>query len=221
VDGRILGAGGDVDLFRFSARAGETWVIETEAARLGSPVDTKVEVLDPSGEPIPRLLLQAIRDSITTFRPSDSEQVGFRVTNWEEMHLDQYLYMHGEVNRIFRQPQGPDSDTLFYSLEGKRRGHFDTTPFAHPLDELIYVVEPRHLGAELEENGLPVFTLPYENDDDSYRKQGSDSRLTFTAPADGDYLVRVTDVRGFQGDRYAYRLILRRPQPDFNVSLAD
>jgi hypothetical protein len=73
----------------------------------------------------------------------------------------------------------------------------------------------------LEENGLPVFTLPYENDDDSYRKQGSDSRLTFTAPADGDYLVRVTDVRGFQGDRYAYRLILRRPQPDFNVSLAD
>jgi hypothetical protein len=49
---------------------------------------------------------------------------------------------------------------------------------------------------------------------------GKDSRLTFEAPANGRYLVRVSDVRGFTGTDYAYQLIVRRPQPGFNVTLA-
>jgi hypothetical protein len=53
------------------------------------------------------------------------------------------------------------------------------------------------------------------------RKLGRDSRLTFTAPADGAYLVRVSDVRGFGGDRFVYRLTVREPKPDFEVRLAD
>src|SRR5438045_620769 len=48
---------------------------------------------------------------------------------------------------------------------------------------------------------------------------GSDSRLTFTAPADGSYVVRVSDVRGFSGDRFVYRLTVREAKPDFNVVL--
>jgi WD40 repeat protein len=225
VEGRISSQSGgkeqsDTDLFRFQAKAGETWILETEAARRGSPIDTVLEVLDTSGRPVPRLLLQAVRDSSTTFRGSTSDQTGFRVTNWEEMDLEQYLYLRGEVCRIFRQPQGPDSDTLFYSLAGKRRGYFDTTPMAHALDEPVYVVQPHALGTRLAPNGLPVFTLPFANDDDSYRERGSDSRLTFTAPSDGEYVVRVADVRGFSGPRHAYRLILRRPEPDFEVRIA-
>src|SRR4029079_14521100 len=39
-------AGGDVDLFRFESKAGQSWIIETEAARRGSPLDSKIEVLD-------------------------------------------------------------------------------------------------------------------------------------------------------------------------------
>ncbi|MCA9100915.1 MAG: hypothetical protein KDA63_07200, partial [Planctomycetales bacterium] len=57
------------------------------------------------------------------------------------------------------------------------------------------------------------------NDDDGWRRGGRDSRLMFTAPADGDYLIRVSDVRGLTGDRFAYRLIVRRPEPDFSISL--
>ncbi len=68
-------------------------------------------------------------------------------------------------------------------------------------------------------NGLPVFPLYYANDDDGDRKLGRDSRLMFTAPAAGEYLVRVSDVRELAGERFGYRLTIREPKPDFTVSL--
>jgi hypothetical protein len=83
-----------------------------------------------------------------------------------------------------------------------------------------YIVVPYAVGTELPNNGLPVFTVNYENDDDAERKLGKDSRLTFVAPADGAYLIRVSDVRGFAGDNYNYELLVRRPQPDFTVKLS-
>jgi hypothetical protein len=141
------------------------------------------------------------------------------VKNWEEMHLNQYLYVGGEVCRLFRMPQGPDSDMIYYTAQGRRRGYFDTTPTSHAIYDPCYIVEPRPIGANLVPNGLPVFPLNYENDDDSERRQGTDSKIYFTAPADGTYLVRVTDVRGLSGDRYAYRLTVREPKPDFQVSI--
>lgn len=221
VGGRILGVDGgeDVDLFRFESPAGKQWIIETNAAKRGSPIDTKLEVLLPDGRPVPRMLLQAVRDSNIEFRPTDSDAAGFRVKNWEEMHLNQYLYVGGEVCRLFRMPQGPDSDMIYYTAQGRRRGYFDTTPTSHAIYDPCYIVEPRPIGANLVPNGLPVFPLNYENDDDSERRQGTDSKIYFTAPADGTYLVRVTDVRGLSGDRYAYRLTVREPKPDFQVSI--
>jgi hypothetical protein len=39
------------------------------------------------------------------------------------------------------------------------------------------------------------------------------------APANGTYLVRVSDVRGFSGDDFTYELTIRRPQPDFKVTV--
>ena len=39
----------DVDLYRFDAEKGQQVVIETRAAMLGSPADTKIEVLDAKG----------------------------------------------------------------------------------------------------------------------------------------------------------------------------
>ena len=68
-------------------------------------------------------------------------------------------------------------------------------------------------------NGLPVVPIYFENDDDSSRKLGRDSRLMFTAPATGEYLVAVTDARGFSGEKYQYELAIRRPRPGFRVRL--
>ena len=90
----------------------------------------------------------------------------------------------------------------------------------HAVDEPCFIVEPHAPGTKLISTGLPVFPLYYANDDDGQRRLGSDSRLTFTAPADGAYLVRVRDARGDGGDRYAYRLTVRPPEPDFNVRLS-
>jgi WD40 repeat protein/mono/diheme cytochrome c family protein len=221
VGGQIVGedGGSDVDLFRFHSPAGKEWILETDAAGRGSPIDTKLEVLFADGRAVPRVLLQAVRDSNIEFRPTDSNASGFRVKNWEEMHLNQWLYVGGEVCQLFRMPQGPDSDMIYYTAGGKRRGYFDTTPTAHAIYDPCYIVEPRPLGASLVPNGLPVFALNFENDDDAERKLGTDSRIYFTAPVEGEYVVRVSDVRGLSGDRFTYRLTAREPKPDFTANV--
>jgi mono/diheme cytochrome c family protein len=222
IAGRLLPAASgkpDADLYRFEAKAGSTWVIETSAAQRGSPADTKIEVLDEQGKPVERLLLQAVRDSAITFRPIDSTSPDARVENWREMELNQWMYLAGEVAKIFRMPEGPDSGFQFYKAAGKRIAYFDTTPTAHPLDEPLYIVEPHPPGTKLISTGLPTFPLYYANDDDGQRQIGTDSRLMFTAPKDGAYLVSVSDSRGLGGDRFVYDLSIREPKPGFSVSL--
>lgn len=225
VNGRIWttrdGQPADVDLFRIEVKAGETWIVETEGERRGSPVDTRIEVLDAAGRPITRLLLQAVRDSYLEFRGIDSNSGGVRPKSWEEMELNEFMYLQGEVCRVFRMPQGPDSELVFYGLGGRRRNYFDTSPTSHALGDSVYTVEPHAPNEKLAPNGLPVFPLEYANDDDMERKLGRDSRLTFTAPADGAYLVRVSDTRGFGGDRFVYRINVRKPRPSFDARLAD
>jgi len=208
----------DADHFRFEAKRGQRWVIETMAARRGSPADTKIEVLHADGRPVERLWLQAVRDSSVTFRSIDSSNADVRLVHWEEMELNQMLYFGGEVCRLFRAPRGPDAGFLLYN-RGGRLAYFDTSPVAHPLDEPAYIVEPHAPGTQFVPNGLPVFKLCYVSDDDAERKLGTDSRLNFTPPADGSYIVRVTESKGFGGDRYAYRLVVREAKPDFTPSL--
>src|SRR5580704_4818742 len=221
VSGRLEAPAGraDVDYFRFHSKAREAWMIETEAARKGSPADTRIDLLRVDGAPIVRCLLRAVRDSEITFRPINSVQGGVRLENWREMDLNQFLYMWGEVCRLFRAPRGPDSEYDLYPANGSRRCYFDTSAVDHALGEPVYIVEPYAPGTPLADNGLPVFPVYYSNDDDAARKLGRDSRLTFTAPADGDYLVRVTDTRGYSGADFKYSLTVRRPKPDFAVSL--
>ena len=209
----------DVDVYRFSARRGDQWVVETRAAADKSELDSMIEILSSDGRPVPRLLLRAVRDSEVEFRGITSDQRGARLKNYEEMLLNEYVYVNGEVIKHFRQRRGPDSESLFYPEDGNRYTFFDTTARSHPLGQLCYVVIPYPVGTVLPDNGLPVFTVNYENDDDGARTLGRDSRINFVAPQDGDYLVRVKDVRGFEGEKFDYRLILRRPSPDFSISV--
>jgi hypothetical protein len=218
ISGRIQ-APGDRDLFKFEAKKGSVWAIETQAAQRGSPVDTKIEVLDTNGKPVERLLLQSVRDSAITFRGVDSVTPDVRVDNWREMELNQLMYLGGEVAKIFRMPEGPDSGFQFYQINGQRRAYFNTSSAAHALDEACYIVEPHPPGTHLVSNGLPAFTLHYANDDDGERKTGTDSRLLFTAPADGAYLVRVADSRGLGGERFTYQLVIREAREDFSVRI--
>ncbi|MFK7778741.1 MAG: hypothetical protein QM501_11605 [Gimesia sp.] len=211
----------DVDLYRFKSKVGEEWVIETNAARKKSKLDSKIEVLDSEGNKIPRVLLRAVRDSYFTFRGKDSNIINdYRIHNWKEMELNEYLYANGEVVKLWLYPRGPDSGFNVYPGKGsKRYSYFGTSPITHALNEPCYIVEPYPIGTELPPNGLPTFTVYYENNDDGRRELGDDSRLIFTAPKDGVYYVRVSDVRGFQGKEFHYELTVRPRRPDFKVTL--
>lgn len=219
IGGRLLNPG-EVDDYRFQMQQGQTLIFETLAAKLGSPVDTMISIHTPDGQAVPRILLQAVRDSFINFRGINSNITGVRLKNWEEMDLNEYVYYGGEVNRIFRMPQGPDSDFLMYEArDGVRRAYFDTTGTAHANYDAAYTVEAYPPGTKLPSNGLPTFTLNYQNDDAGDRDIGTDSRLTFTAPATGEYIVRVTDTRGAGSPRHIYHLLAREPKPDFKVTL--
>ena len=216
----LLAKAGDTDHFVFEAEKGQTWIIETLSAQAGSPADTKLEVLHPDGKPVARLLMQAVRDSYNNFRSVDANNPDIRLQNWEEMELNEYVWFNGDVMKIIRMPRGPDGGCFFYIHDGKRRAYFDTSATSHSLDEPCYVVEPYPLGSTIAANGLPIFTVNYQNDDSGDRKIGRDSRLTFTAPADGRFVVKVTDTRGWGGERFVYSLAIREPKPDFSVKLA-
>lgn len=209
----------DADVYAFDAKAGEQWMIETLADKAGAPTDTRLEVLDAKGEPVERVRLQAVRSSFNNFRSVDADNQDIRLENYTETGLNEFVYFNGDVMKTFRVPRGPDGGFFFYTSNGKRRAYFDTTATAHSLDEPCYVVEPLKQGDAPLPNGLPVLSLPYANDDDGLRMLGSDSRLHFTAPATAKYLVRVTDARGWSGKRFAYRLVIRKPAPDFAVKL--
>ena len=209
----------DVDHYRFMAKRGERLIIETNAARSGSLADTKLDILTFDGRPVLRAQLQAVRDSWINFRPIDSSSPDVRLEYWEEMDLNQYLYMSGEVCKTFRAPQGPDSGFQLYSVAGKRQDYFDTSAAGHAKDEPAYIVEAYAPNSKIVDNGLPVFPLYFTNDDDGERKLGKDSRLTFTAPETAQYVIRVSDVRGFAGDNFGYSLSVRPPKPDFAVTI--
>jgi len=211
----------DVDLYRFHAAKGERLVLEINAAKSKSPLDSKLEVLTAAGDPIPRVVLQAVRSSYYTFRGHDSTDVNdFRMHGAADMELNEYVYANGEVMKLWLLPRGPDSGFLVYPGVGANRfTFFGSTAITHALNEPIYIVEPHAPGESLLPNGLPTYTLYYENDDDSQRMLGTDSRIDFTAPAESDYLARVSDIRGSGGDKYQYKLIVRPPQPDFAVKI--
>ena len=108
---------------------------------------------------------------------------------------------------------------MFEGIGGQRLTFFDTTAEAHAIDSAVYKVQILPPGSKPSPNGLPVTRLYYRNDDGG-PGYGRDSLLHFTAPADGEYKVRIRDVQGLGGDTYRYRLTVRRPHPDFRLTVS-
>ena len=213
----------DTDLYRFHATKGQRLVFEIDAARNKSPLDSKLEILTAEGKPVPRVVLQAVRSSYYTFRGHDSvDPNDIRMQGAADMEINDYVYSNGDVMRLWLLPHGPDSGFTVYPGTGPSRfAYFGSTAITHALNEPCYIVEAHDPAEKLIPNGLPTYTLYYENDDDGWRKLGTDSRIAFTAPADGDYLVRVSDARGTGGEKYSYRLSVRPARPGFEISIGE
>lgn len=217
-NGRIDGPG-MTETWRFHAKKGERLIVETNARRLGSPLDSVIEIIDAKGQPVPRATLRAVAKTYVTFRDHDSAGSGIRIETWNELAINDYLLVGDELLRIFELPKNPDDDCQFYSVKGQRVGWLDTTPTHHPLGAPMYKVTIHPPGTDFPPNGFPVVTLFYRNDDGG-PGYGKDSRLFFEAPADGEYQVRVGDARGLGGPRFAYRMTVRPPRPSYNVSFS-
>jgi hypothetical protein len=108
---------------------------------------------------------------------------------------------------------GSDSDYFVFSAKAKQT--------------LVMEVFARRLDSPLD-SVLTLFNSKgqqiLENDDTVDRSEGlvthhSDSYLTYTFPADGDYYLRIADVQDKGGDEYAYRLSITPPQPDYVLRL--
>ena len=206
------------DLWRFQARKGQRLILEVDARRLGSPLDSFIEVLDAQeGQPVPRAVLRCLAKTYTTFRDHDSAGPGIRMDTWGEFAMNDFVWVGNELLRIRALPKNPDDDCQFVSVAGQRAGFLDTTPAHLSMGAPMYKVEFHPPGTTFPPNGLPVIALPYRNDDGG-PGYGKDSRLVFDAPADGMYLVRVRDARSQAGPTHAYRLTIREPRPSYSVS---
>ncbi len=215
VNGKLLFAEND---FRFNARKGEKLVLEVNANRLGSPLDSMLEILDAKGNPVERATVRCELATTVTLNDPSSSGSGIRISSWTGMEVGDVLMVGSELIQVRAMPRGPDDDIRFESFEGQRLGLLDTTPEAHSIDTPVYKVQIYPPGKTFVGNGLPLVRLPYRNDDGG-PGYGKDSRLRFTAPADGEYIVRLRDVRGMHGDDYAYRLTVRPPAPDFRLGV--
>ena len=211
----VISADDETDQYQWSARKGEVWAIDADALA-DSPIDTAIAIYDSAGLPVLNTRLQAVRESYFTFRGKNSSQTNdFRMFNWQLMNLNDYLYASGEVTKLFTHPRGPDSGFNVYPDEGNRWTYFGTSHRAHALGEPAYVVRPLAEGEDPVANGLPIFNIYFENDDDPLRLAGTNSRLLFTAPKEDAYTIRIRDTRGQGGSNYAYRLTARAAQPGF------
>jgi hypothetical protein len=111
-----------------------------------------------------------------------------------------------------------------FTLSGRiaAAGDEDCVRFSAKAGEKFFIsVESRMLGFPLDPV-LEVFTLQGKSlarvDD---MGDDRDAAIDFTVPADGEYVVSLSDLHRSASPRHVYRLTVRRSEPDFQVTLAD
>jgi hypothetical protein len=211
------GVASDEDYFRFHAGKGQQLTIDVEAARVGSPLDSVVEVLDAQGNAIPRATIRCLNQTTTTLSDRDSRTTGVRLTSTTGLHVNDYLMIGDELNQLEYISDQPDADVELKGINGLRLAFLGTSPVVHAVNTPVYRAQILPSDAEFPPNGLPVFHLTWRNDDGG-PGYAADSRIDFVAPSDGEYILHLKDVRGMGGPDFAYRLSIRETVPDYQLT---
>ena len=117
------------------------------------------------------------------------------------------------INARFLTPG--DSDWYRLALKKGQTVSLEITAHKYlrsPVDTLIQVHDAE--GKLLAENDDDPTPMDYMSIHDF---KTTDSRLSFTAPAEGDYLVRVSEQAGAGGHRCVYRLMVKEALADFEM----
>ena len=208
--------GGGSHWFRFNAEKSERVVIEVNAQRHGSSLDSLIEVLDESGSLVPRAVVRCLARTELVLAKRTSKANGFRILSSKDFAIHDLVMAAGEILEVVGLPRTPDDDIRFASLGMHRLPLFDTTPEAHDVGQAIYKVKVFKPGTKMSSNGMPLFRLDFRNDDGG-PALGRDSLMTFTAPDRGDYWIRLRDSRNQGGKLFTYRMTVREPTPDFRL----
>ena len=206
----------DQDYFRFHASQGQKLSIDVAAARLGSPLDSVIEILDAHGNAIPRATIRCLNETTTTLSDRDSRTDGIRLVSTSGLHEGDYIMVGDELDQIDFIPDQPDADTVLKSMGDLRIAYLGTSPDVHAVNTPVYKTQILAPDADVPSNGLPVYRLTWRNDDGG-PGYGADSKLDFVAPVDGDYYLHLKDVRNLEGSDFAYRLTIRDQSPDFRL----
>src|SRR5207253_4569547 len=105
---------GATDIWRFKTKKGQRLILEVNARRLGSPLDSYIEILDSKGQPLPRATLRCVAKTYVTFRDHDSASPGMRIETWSEFAMKDYVYVGSELLRIHALPRNPDDDCQLF-----------------------------------------------------------------------------------------------------------
>lgn len=214
----ILGPGIPGQVWKFKGRRGEKVVVDVMAGRIGSALDTFLEIRDAGDRPLVRALLQPVDQTSVVFRNHEPKSPGIRIEKWGGLAPNNYLYAGGDLMRIRALPRNPDDDCQFFSTSGKRLSWLGTTPTQHPIGQTLLKVIPRKPGEQIENSGWAPISLPWANDDGG-PDAGTDSTLVFDPPVDGTYLAHVSSADERPGIDSAYHLTVRPAIPDFAFNL--
>ena len=117
------------------------------------------------------------------------------------------------INARFAESNG--ADWFRVSLTAGQKVWFDVTAqrfTESPVDTLLQVFDAE--GKMLAENDDDSHDPEYES---FHHFRTTDSKLLFTAPAAGDFFVKLTEQSGLSGPRPVYRLSVNEAKPDFHV----
>ena len=156
--GTKTGEKSDEDYFRFHAKKGQSLGIQVAADRLGSRLDSVIEVLDAQGNPIPRATVRCQNQTMTTLSDRDSRTTGIRLVSTSGLHEGDYLMIGDELDRIAVIPDQPDADIQTEGAGGLRIAFLGTSPDVHAVNTPAYRAEILPADAKFPPNGLPVST---------------------------------------------------------------
>ena len=210
---------GDVDWYSFEAAEGQSVIFEVEANRIGSSLDSVIQIFDSDEKPVPQGVIRCLAGTEMTragFNVRTSTTFRFRFQKWDDFSVGDLAMLGTELVRVEFLPRTPDDDLFVTNFLGQRFTYYGTTSVAHSGGTPFYRARILPPGSRPTPNGMPVFDLDFRNDDGG-PLLGKDSLLTFTAPDSGSFLVKVWDASGDSGHWPVYRLTLREPTPDFKL----